>query len=131
LVFHSPAEDIKILKTWGSPLQGMTPEVPDSTPETGLYILDTVDIFSALIGEKKPRALERTCLLLQLPQDSLDKFHNAGNDAHFTMMALRDMAQGPPLDMQREQRWPNQSHGTKQVTLPDEEEEEEEFAVSD
>ena len=45
-------------------------------------------------------------------------------------MALRDMAQGPPLDMQREKRWPNQSHGTKQVTLPDEEEEEE-FAISD
>jgi len=63
------------------------------------------------------------CALLQIPD--LDHFHNAGNDAHvcpfissgsvyslsdvqFTLLGLKAMASGDPLDKQRSTRWPGQ-----------------------
>jgi len=58
-------------------------------PENGIYIVDTVDMIAALLGnpdpqDKRPlalnkKSLERTCHLLQIPKKDL---HNAGNDAH-------------------------------------------------
>jgi len=46
------------------------------------------------------------CALLQIPD--LERFHNAGNDAHYTLLALKSMASGDPLDKQRLKRWPGQ-----------------------
>lgn len=63
------------------PLTGLTYMLPDATPNDGLWIIDTTELFSALEGESgnDKRSLERVCRLLQIPVEWL---HNAGNDAH-------------------------------------------------
>ena len=55
--------------------------LPDQTPESGVYVVDTGDMFAALEGESggNKRSLERACRHLQIPTEFL---HNAGNDAH-------------------------------------------------
>jgi len=90
-------------------------ELPDEgVTDQGVFLVDTVDLFAALSGQLKVRrSLERMCRLLDVPD--LDCFHNAGNDARFTLMAVRSMASGLPLDAQRESRWPNQTNPAIEV----------------
>jgi hypothetical protein len=55
--------------------------LPDAKPDSGVFVLDTSDLFAALEGEggHNRRSLERVCRHLQVPTSFL---HNAGNDAH-------------------------------------------------
>lgn len=55
--------------------------MPDATPDDGIWVIDTGDLFAALEGESggNKRGLERVCRHLQIPTEWL---HNAGNDAH-------------------------------------------------
>jgi hypothetical protein len=55
--------------------------LPDVTPDDGIWVIDTGDLFAALEGEPgaNKRGLERICRHLQIPTEWL---HNAGNDAH-------------------------------------------------
>jgi len=73
-------------------------------------------MIGALLGEGSGsrRGLQKTCHLLQIQTDFL---HNAGNDAHYTLLALRRMAEGDAIDIQREQRWPNQTATGVKVEL--------------
>jgi len=118
LVFHDATGDIKYLRE-----QLAVPEakvatrmVPDTPPKQGIYIVDTAELFAALEGHSgERRGLERMCRLLGIRE--LKYMHNAGNDAHWTLAALRSMASGQPLDMQREERWPAQTE-TNPLGLP-------------
>ncbi len=64
-----------------APLDDLSYLLPDTTPETGLFVVDTSDLFGALIGSPtgQRRSLEKTCRMLQITTMFL---HNAGNDAH-------------------------------------------------
>ncbi|PCH41065.1 hypothetical protein WOLCODRAFT_137165 [Wolfiporia cocos MD-104 SS10] len=108
LVFHDYKQDIKYLREQLQALSDFDSLLPDQVPSEGVYVIDTSDMFAALEGESggNKRSLERACRLLQIPVDYL---HNAGNDAHFTMLAMRSMASGDPVDVQREKRWPNRT----------------------
>ncbi|CAE6474366.1 unnamed protein product [Rhizoctonia solani] len=108
LVFHDRYGDVKYLQQLEVPgIEGLL-AIPNKPPGPGLYCVDTKDMFSALEGDSaQQRGLERVCLLLKIY--GFNHAHNAGNDAHFTMEALRAMATGKPLDSQREERWPNQT----------------------
>jgi len=87
--------------------------LPDSMPADGTYVVDTSDMFSALEGNDSGdrRGLERMCHLLQLKPNNM---HNAGNDAHYTLLAFKEMASGDPVDVQREKRWPNRTSTANQ-----------------
>jgi len=101
LVRYLQSKDIE------APLPALTHHLPDITPSEGIYVIDTADLFSALEGDGEngqKRSLDRICKHLQVPTVFL---HNAGNDAHYTMLAMKTMASGDPVDMQREKRWPN------------------------
>ncbi|KAJ7498820.1 hypothetical protein FB451DRAFT_1203120 [Mycena latifolia] len=121
LVFHDYHQDIKTLGTLGAPLDGAVIELPEATPSEGIFIVDTTTLFGALEGEgNNKRSLERVCNHLGISTDFL---HNAGNDAYYTLMALREMASGEPVDTQREKRWPNRTgDGVKVKFMPYEEE---------
>ncbi|KAF5344148.1 hypothetical protein D9758_008845 [Tetrapyrgos nigripes] len=114
LVFHDRAQDIKYLKykEIDAPLDGLAFVLPASPPAEGLFVIDTADLFAALEGQRDTRSLERMCRLLQI---STEYLHNAGNDAHYTLMACKEMAGGEPLDKQREARWPNQTGSELEV----------------
>jgi len=43
---------------------------------------------------------------LQIKSEFTQHLHNAGNDARCTYLALKELAGGDPLDMQRTSRWP-------------------------
>ncbi|KAJ7781141.1 hypothetical protein B0H16DRAFT_1497209 [Mycena metata] len=105
LVFHDPSQDIKYLKSLEAPVDAAVFELPPATPTEGIFIIDTAILFAALVGDdKKTSGLEQVCHQLQIQTEFL---HNAGNDAQYTMFALREMASGDPVDLQREKRWPN------------------------
>ncbi|KAN0097512.1 hypothetical protein V8E55_001958 [Tylopilus felleus] len=113
LIFHDNHQDIKYLKSKNVDvvLSDMAFMLPDAPPQHGIFIVDTSDLFAALEGEAggNRRSLERVCRHLQIGTTYL---HNAGNDAHYTMLALQSMASGDPIDMQREKRWPNWTANT-------------------
>ncbi|KIK92712.1 hypothetical protein PAXRUDRAFT_13075 [Paxillus rubicundulus Ve08.2h10] len=113
LVFHDNSQDIKYLKSKNVEVQlpNMAFLLPDTLPQDGVFIIDTSDLFAALEGEGggNRRSLDRVCRHLQIPTAYL---HNAGNDAHYTLLALQSMASGDPIDMQREKRWPNRTGST-------------------
>ncbi|KAF9247299.1 hypothetical protein BU15DRAFT_38431 [Melanogaster broomeanus] len=115
LIFHDNSQDIKYLKSKAVevPLNNMAFLLPETLPQEGIFVIDTADLFAALEGEAggNRRSLERVCRHLQIPTSYL---HNAGNDAHYTMLALQSMASGDPVDMQREKRWPNHTGSTSQ-----------------
>lgn len=110
LVFHDNNQDIKYLKSpsIGASLEGMSFVLPANTPDTGLFVVDTSDLFAALEGMESTnrRALGRVCNLMQISTKNL---HNAGNDAYYTLEVMTTMAAGDPVDIQREQRWPNKT----------------------
>ena len=93
-----------------------------------MFVIDTSDLFAALEGDgdTNRRSLDQACKHLQIPTEYL---HNAGNDAHvcpyrllscnlthsfpqYTLLAMKSMASGDPLDIQREARWPNRTEAT-------------------
>ncbi|KAF9463900.1 hypothetical protein BDZ94DRAFT_1192050 [Collybia nuda] len=122
LVFHDNYQDIKYLKSpaVGLPLDGLSYILPDAMPDKGLFVVDTSDLFAGLEGSETRRGLDRVCNHLQI---SSQNFHNAGNDAYYTLEAMVSMAAGDPLDTQRENRWPNrtESRGVKVTFRPHEE----------
>lgn len=83
LVFHDNSQDIKYMKSpvIDAPLDDLSYLLPDTTPVTGLFVVDTSDLFGALTGSSRGerRSLEKTCRMLQITTMFL---HNAGNDAH-------------------------------------------------
>ncbi|KDQ12758.1 hypothetical protein BOTBODRAFT_34216 [Botryobasidium botryosum FD-172 SS1] len=116
LIFHDRSQDLEYLASLGFP---HTPQFPlpenisEGPPTTGVFAVDTSDLFAALEGESSVdrRSLGRMAALLKV--EGIDRLHNAGNDAHFTFEALKTMASGPPLDLQREQRWPGRTEPTE------------------
>jgi len=119
MIFHDNNQDIKYLK---SPavnvnMPNLSFLLPEATPGDGIFVIDTSDLFAALEGEggHNKRSLERVCRHLQVPTSFL---HNAGNDAHYTLLAMKEMASGGPLDMQREKRWPNRTGNTSYPCAP-------------
>ncbi|TDL29582.1 hypothetical protein BD410DRAFT_780030 [Rickenella mellea] len=111
LVFHDGSQDIKYLNSASitAPLNGLTYLLPESAPDTGLYVVDTSDMFAAMEGYAGERsAFVRMANLLKIPTAYL---HNAGNDAHYTLLAMKAMASGNQLDVQREERWPHHNKG--------------------
>ncbi|OCH94131.1 hypothetical protein OBBRIDRAFT_770486 [Obba rivulosa] len=109
LIFHDNSQDIKYLRS--SMVQAISHVdflLPDAMPTSGTYVVDTSDMFSALEGNDTAdrRGLERMCHILQLQPKNM---HNAGNDAHYTLLAFKEMAGGDPVDVQREKRWPNRT----------------------
>ncbi|QRW02239.1 hypothetical protein RhiLY_01236 [Ceratobasidium sp. AG-Ba] len=108
LVFHDRYGDVKYLQQLQVPGISNIAAVPSKPPGPGMYCIDTRDMFAALEGSSsQQRSLERVCGLLKIR--GFDHPHNAGNDAHFTLEILREMASGQPVDLQREARWPNQT----------------------
>jgi hypothetical protein len=126
-----------------APLAGLTYQLPDTIPKEGIFVVDTSDLFAALEGdgETNRRSLDRVCKHLQIYTEYL---HNAGNDAYvrvcccqafcpshshylqYTLLAMKSMASGDPVDIQREKRWPKRtqttgSQGTKVQFQPWEE----------
>ncbi|KAK0242647.1 hypothetical protein EDD85DRAFT_297073 [Armillaria nabsnona] len=130
LVFHDNSQDIRYLQQIKAPIDGYSHILPDAIPETGIYVVDTADLFGALLGEDSPgnkRGLEQMCHHLVVSTKNL---HNAGNDAYYTLAALKLMATGDPLDAQREQRWPNHTGprgGVKVEFTPEEEDSDSDF----
>ncbi|KAF8974470.1 hypothetical protein BDZ97DRAFT_25748 [Flammula alnicola] len=116
LIFHDNTQDVKDLNKLGVDLNGLSYVLPDTMPETGIFVIDTADLIGALLGEGdgNKRSLEKTCSLLQIPTKHL---HNAGNDANYTLLAMRSMADGDPVDIQREKRWPQQTPAGVKVEL--------------
>lgn len=101
LVFHDSHQDIKYVTTvlLGQPslivtrylrseavqaLPNFDYLLPDQVPDSGIYVVDTADLFAALEGDASGnrRALERVCRHLQIDTKFL---HNAGNDAHVSL----------------------------------------------
>lgn len=64
-----------------APIDGFTTVLPELVPSTGIFVVDTKELFSALEGESfgSQSKLERVCRLLGFKPEYL---HNAGNDAH-------------------------------------------------
>ncbi|KDR83650.1 hypothetical protein GALMADRAFT_86044 [Galerina marginata CBS 339.88] len=116
LVFHDNSQDIKDLNKLGVDLTGLSYILPDNIPDTGIFVIDTSDLIGALLGEGAgdKRSLDKTCSLLQIRTEYL---HNAGNDAHYTLLSMKNMADGDPVDIQREKRWPNQTPAGVKVEL--------------
>ncbi|KAG9042678.1 hypothetical protein FS837_010499 [Tulasnella sp. UAMH 9824] len=105
LVFHDPTSDVKDLNLLHiSVIKDMRYTLPDPVPTPGVYCIDTRKVFSALEGVKEPKSLSRICRILGLRD--FYHFHNAGNDAEYTLQCLISMASGAPIDAQREARWP-------------------------
>jgi hypothetical protein len=116
LVFHDNHEDLKYLRSSEieAPLEDLSFFLPESCAEAEasdtnkVYVIDTSELFAALEGDSggQKRSLERVCRLLQIKSEFTQHLHNAGNDARCTHLALKEMAGGDPLDMQRTARWP-------------------------
>ncbi|KAF9013818.1 hypothetical protein BDZ89DRAFT_963002 [Hymenopellis radicata] len=128
LVFHDAHGDLK----WGltlehikAPVDSLSGCLPDYLPTAGMFLVDTSDLFATLLTDESfnRHKLEKMCDLLQIP--NVGHLHNAGNDAHFTLKALQSMACGPPIDVQREQRWPQhlQSYDGLPLEISEEDEE--------
>jgi len=110
LVFHDASQDIKALRALDAPVNEAVYELPDKTPMEGIFIVDTALLFGALEGEgNNRRALQQVCNHLKIENFNAGLLHNAGNDAYYTLCALRKMASREPLDTLREQLWPNQT----------------------
>ncbi|EKM80129.1 hypothetical protein AGABI1DRAFT_73024 [Agaricus bisporus var. burnettii JB137-S8] len=110
LVFHDNNQDIKYMKSpaINAPLDELDYLLPDTSPTFGLFVVDTSDLFGALMGLStgQRRGLQKTCRMLHISTSFL---HNAGNDAYYTLEAMIQMAQGENIDEQREKRWPNRT----------------------
>lgn len=140
LIFHDSSQDLKYLRSVKiqAPIEDLQILMPDdlSTATDGLYTFDTADIYAALEGRSsgnKP-GLNTVVNQLQLRNNLPDgiprgaPLHNAGNDAEFTLLALKSMAAGEQVDAQRQTRWPNltpASYGNAAGDVPAEESDDE------
>ncbi|OBZ70193.1 Good for full DBP5 activity protein 2 [Grifola frondosa] len=97
LVFHDYNQDIKYLRSESvNAISQVEFLLPETAQEKEVYIVDTADMFAALEGDtNQKRSLERVCRHLQIPTMFL---HNAGNDAHYTLLSMISMASGGVLD---------------------------------
>ena len=60
--------------------------MPDSGPSTGIYLVDTSELFGALIGDVGERKkMDAMCHLLGM---TTEHRHNAGNDAHVSFITV-------------------------------------------
>ncbi|KAF9652173.1 hypothetical protein BDM02DRAFT_3089827 [Thelephora ganbajun] len=113
LLFHDYHGDIDYLKSKAvqAPIDGFIIDLPETVPTKGLFVLDTRELFSALEGESfaNQSKLERVCRLMGLKPEYL---HNAGNDAHYTMLVAAEMISNEEIDTQRERRWPGRTDTT-------------------
>lgn len=64
-----------------APLDELDYLLPDTSPTFGLFVVDTSDLFGALMGLStgQRRGLQKTCRMLHISTSFL---HNAGNDAY-------------------------------------------------
>ncbi|KAL5488113.1 hypothetical protein ACEPAI_6221 [Sanghuangporus weigelae] len=113
LIFHDCRQDIEFLKNTEYFGDGLTSKLEYSIlkeiPDEGTFVIDTTELFSALEGDiREKRSLADMCRLLQIQTQHL---HNAGNDAYYTLLALKSMASGNQVDAQREERWPSRILG--------------------
>ena len=105
LVFHDPSQDIKYVfvslvwqvpdgliyvhrclrDTINAPIDGFSYLLPDTVPKEGVFIVDSAELFGALVGDTdaNKRSLEQVCRQLQVHAEYL---HNAGNDAHVSFI---------------------------------------------
>ncbi|KAJ7042879.1 hypothetical protein C8F04DRAFT_1219026 [Mycena alexandri] len=105
LVFHDARGDIRTLNGLSAPIETAVYELPNITPTEGIFIVDTQILFGGLTGRSKEQVgLGTVCNQLGIKTEFL---HNAGNDAEYTLQALREMASGEPLDIQAAKRWPS------------------------
>ncbi|KAL5508312.1 hypothetical protein ACEPAH_5931 [Sanghuangporus vaninii] len=112
LIFHDSSQDVSYLRGpyFDAPLDGLAFVLPDKLPEKGTFAVDTTELFGALEGDAgEKRSLASICRLLKI---EAEHFHNAGNDAHYTLLALKSMASGNQIDVQREERWPGQTEAS-------------------
>ncbi len=67
-----------------APLPDLTYLLPEATPKSGIYVIDTGEMFAALEGSsnKNNQSLQTVCRRLGIPTEYL---HNAGNDAHVSL----------------------------------------------
>lgn len=80
---HSADETyIRYLKQFKVPeADEATKDIPGTNPTSGIFIIDTADLFASLEGRSgERRGLERMCRLLKMYE--VYYMHNAGNDAH-------------------------------------------------
>lgn len=70
----------RFLRSINVNLEDITAALPDAKVSTGLFAIDTQDMFAALEGSNDVRSLERVSRHLHVAGDP--PFHNAGNDAH-------------------------------------------------
>lgn len=75
---YSASRDLNKL---GVDFQGMSYVLPEVLAESGIWVIDTVELIGALLGEDggNKRSLDKATNLLQIPTQHL---HNAGNDAY-------------------------------------------------
>ncbi|EJD01094.1 uncharacterized protein FOMMEDRAFT_158230 [Fomitiporia mediterranea MF3/22] len=111
LVFHDAHGDIRFLNNSEYFPEGLIDNfmfsLPSGIPDEGTFVIDTTELFSALEGDARmKRSLGDMCRLLNIETLHL---HNAGNDAHYTLLALKTMASGNQVDAQREERWPSRT----------------------
>ncbi|KAF7332088.1 hypothetical protein MKEN_00089300 [Mycena kentingensis (nom. inval.)] len=108
LVFHDYTQDIRTLNRVKAPIDGILYDLPATPPSDGIYAVDTAILFAALVGDEtlNRRSLQSICNLLKVEGADDTTLHNAGNDAQFTLRALRKMlSTGRPLDETREMLW--------------------------
>ncbi|KAJ7094673.1 hypothetical protein B0H15DRAFT_134153 [Mycena belliarum] len=112
LVSNDSKGDLKYLQSnaFQVPLPDLVHELPSVMPTSGIFLIDLPELFNALTGSGDPNtdnhSLEYICKHLKIPCCGV---RNAGTDAESILQAFRCMASGPQLDIQREQRWPDQT----------------------
>ncbi|KAK7061806.1 hypothetical protein R3P38DRAFT_3302936 [Favolaschia claudopus] len=111
LISNDSKGDLKYLR--GNDLQislaDVDLELPSTMPSNGTFIVEPAELFDALTGSGAidvDHNLERICKHLKV---DLGNVRNAGTEAKGLARTLRSMASGPRLDVQREQRWPEQT----------------------
>ncbi|KAJ7756284.1 hypothetical protein B0H16DRAFT_1539250 [Mycena metata] len=110
LVFHDTRGDIRTLNGLSAPIETAVYELPNLIPAEGIFILDTQILFGGLTGRSKEQVgLGTVCNQLGIQTEFL---HNAGNDAEYTLQALREMASGESWGIQAARRWPSSSSAT-------------------
>ncbi|KAG8891747.1 hypothetical protein FRB99_003386, partial [Tulasnella sp. 403] len=105
LIFHDHRGDLDTLAALGVDTKDYIYRIPEKDPPRGVFCIDTRRVFGALEGHKEPKSLSKICRILGLT--GFEHYHNAGNDAEYTLRAFESMAGGTQIDTQREMRWPS------------------------
>ncbi|KAH8827348.1 hypothetical protein DL96DRAFT_1606403 [Flagelloscypha sp. PMI_526] len=120
LLFHNFYGDMKTLESLSAPLSDLwKDEYPDEVTKElrRIFVFDTAILFSALEGSPtgQTRKLEVVCDLLNIETQLL---HNAGNDAHYTLQAAREMLSAETAHLQQQHRWPKFGKHRTEVKFP-------------